>query len=116
MAELRMTMAVRCRLQAIIKTNGHIKSESQTRCHSRRHRHRLCDNPSLTIRYIDNPPKLWRIILDAKLRIPLDCKVVTSPLAITIIITTPQSIASESAKHQQLIDRGRKSMADCDDQ
>lgn len=69
----------------------------------------LCDNPSLTIRYIDNPPKLWRIILDAKLRIPLDCKVVTSPLADgTIIITTPQSIASESAKHQQLIDRGVK--------
>lgn len=69
----------------------------------------LCDNPSLTIRNIDNSPTLWRIILDAKLRIPLDQKVVTFALAEnTIIITSPQAIASETAKHQELISRGVK--------
>ena len=36
----------------------------------------LRDDPELTVRYTDNPPEIFRIILDASLQIPLTARVV----------------------------------------
>jgi diaminohydroxyphosphoribosylaminopyrimidine deaminase/5-amino-6-(5-phosphoribosylamino)uracil reductase len=52
----------------------------------------LMDDPRLTTRYIDNPPPLFRVVLDAKLRTPPRAKVACPG---TIIIVGPEVSATD---------------------
>lgn len=57
----------------------------------------LSDDPRLNVRYMDDPPEIFRIVLDAGLRIPLTARVVTPPLAgRTIVIAAPGADTSKS--------------------
>ncbi len=64
----------------------------------------IADNPELTVRLVPgkNP---YRIIIDGKLRIPLDSKVITNPDKKTIVITTskpPPELLEEFRKKTQV--------------
>jgi len=51
----------------------------------------LSDNPWLNVRYMDDPPEVFRIVLDADLKIASDARIVNSPLADrTILIVRPK--------------------------
>lgn len=59
----------------------------------------LQDNPQLTVRLgepVSRPPV--RIVLDSQLRIPWDCRVLTTPEAPTWVVTTPASFQVEPDK------------------
>ncbi|WP_019420074.1 bifunctional diaminohydroxyphosphoribosylaminopyrimidine deaminase/5-amino-6-(5-phosphoribosylamino)uracil reductase RibD [Paenibacillus sp. OSY-SE] len=72
-------------------------AEARERVHAMRHRHQaimvgsgtvLADNPSLTTRLAVAGLHPMRLIVDSKLRLPIDAKVVTDGLAPTVIFTT----------------------------
>lgn len=88
--------------------------EAREDVHQLRHRHDailvgigtvLADNPSLTTRLETGGKNPIRIILDTRLQIQTNCKVVTDQLAETWIITTNQANVS---KLQQLKELGVK--------
>lgn len=60
----------------------------------------LQDNPQLTVRLdgvaVERPPV--RIVLDSRLRIPWDCRILTTPDAPTWIVTTPHSFQTDPDK------------------
>jgi len=63
----------------------------------------LTDNPQLNVRYMADPPEIFRIVLDVGLRIPLDSRVMDSPLAErTILITKPGIDPGKIAKLRKL--------------
>ena len=59
----------------------------------------LADDPRLDVRYVNNPPENYRIILDASLRIPTDSKVLQMLLkGRTIIVTSPDADLKKAEK------------------
>jgi diaminohydroxyphosphoribosylaminopyrimidine deaminase/5-amino-6-(5-phosphoribosylamino)uracil reductase len=68
----------------------------------------IADNPKLTVRIqgetIERPP--LRVVVDSQLRIPLDCDLVSSPEAPTLVVTTPHAAQTHAAKVQSLRDAG----------
>ena len=65
----------------------------------------LSDDPQLTVRYMDHPPEIIRIILDAELRIPLKAQVVNSSLASRTIIIRKET--EESEEYEEKVRRLR---------
>ncbi|MBL7214587.1 MAG: bifunctional diaminohydroxyphosphoribosylaminopyrimidine deaminase/5-amino-6-(5-phosphoribosylamino)uracil reductase RibD [Phycisphaerae bacterium] len=68
----------------------------------------IADNPKLTVRIegqpIDRPP--LRIVLDSKLRMPWDCRLITVPDAPTLIVTTIQTAQAEFQLVEKFKDAG----------
>ncbi|MCY9517239.1 bifunctional diaminohydroxyphosphoribosylaminopyrimidine deaminase/5-amino-6-(5-phosphoribosylamino)uracil reductase RibD [Paenibacillus apiarius] len=86
-------------------------AEARERVHAMRHRHQaimvgsgtlLADNPSLTTRLAVPGLHPMRLIVDSRLRIPLDAKVVTDGLAPTIIFTTSHADEAKRIALQKL--------------
>jgi len=82
----------------------------------------IADNPKLTVRIdgvkIDRPP--LRIVLDSKLRMPWDCRLITVPDAPTLIVTTVQTAQTEFQQIEKFRNAGVDVLAvppkndDCD--
>lgn len=64
----------------------------------------IADDPKLTVRIegetINRPP--LRVVLDSRMRIPTECKLVTERDAPTLVVTTAQTAQTETAKVQML--------------
>lgn len=73
----------------------------------------IADNPQLTVRIdgetIDRPP--LRIVLDSKLRMPWDCRLITVLDAPTLIVTTVQTAQTEFQKVEKLRNAGIEVLA-----
>lgn len=67
----------------------------------------LADNPRLTIRRTENPPPLMRIVLDAKLRIPLSATVTGDEHAERTIIVCGNRVSGEDAVEKIRVLEGR---------
>ena len=69
----------------------------------------LADNPRLTVRLederaIERPP--LRVVLDSRLRMPWDCRLITVPEAPTLIVTTHHTAQTEFAQVDKFKDAG----------
>lgn len=74
----------------------------------------LTDNPHLTVRLEDDgtterPP--MRVVLDSRLRMPWDCRLISVPDAPTLVVTTRQAAQTESEKVQKLAAAGIEVLA-----
>lgn len=72
----------------------------------------LTDNPALTVRFVERPPRITRIALDADLRMPQDAQVLkVTPLTHTIIVVSPESFMQKEHVVQSLSQRGVRVIA-----
>ena len=73
----------------------------------------IADNPKLTVRIegqpISRPP--LRIVLDSKLRMPWDCRLITVPDAPTLIVTTHPAAQTEFQQVKKFNDAGIEVLA-----
>lgn len=73
----------------------------------------IADNPKLTVRLegqpITRPP--LRIVLDSKLRMPWDCRLITVPDAPTLIVTTRPAAQTEFQQVKKFNDAGIEVLA-----
>lgn len=67
----------------------------------------LSDNPRLDIRLAENPPQLWRIVLDGSLRIPLSATVVGDAAAKRTIVVHGPALTTDDATEKKRVLAGR---------
>ena len=71
----------------------------------------LADDPMLTARPPRQNARLIRIVLDSGLRIPLECKLMDTAAAPTIVATTQEAVITHVDKSEAIIEKGAEILA-----